>query len=374
MLPRPSGGRDASEVFVLALVKLLRVCDPETFVLARKLVSFTMGDNRTWQETSQEVPAVQRAPSPVEPSPQVAESAAATPAAGTNASPPTESGVTPVTVARSSTEELETAAAAASAAAETDAQLRANPVPGQDGVTSHHQAAAHLLSTLQNPTARPPFPLLTTDAIQLILDENYDLIRAICAAQELGRIEHCAILGSRLHANLVYLATVADHQPANTPGLAGVAAANTIAATEKAAAAQELQVRAQIPRHASSDTAASIAAKMAIGAAAMSKNEALQTESETPPASSVRRKRVRSDATVRYWTAEEHAKFLELVHDPACRTEDGRYNVSLMSQRIGTRDNKQVRSHLQKYLIKMQHQQLRRSAQQLQRSPVTRHE
>ncbi|KAK4530531.1 hypothetical protein CCYA_CCYA04G1388 [Cyanidiococcus yangmingshanensis] len=237
----------------------------------------------------------------------------------------------------------------------------AMPTPEQH-VTSPHHAVAHLLSTIQNPTARPPFPLLTTDAIQLILDENYDLIRAICAAQELGRVEHCAALGSRLHANLVYLATVADHQPANTPGLAGIAAANTIAATEKAAAAQELQVRAQIPRHASADAAASIAAKMAIGAAAMAKNEALETLSETPPASSVRRKRIRSEAAVRFWTAEEHAKFLELVHDPACRTEDGRYNVSLMSQRIGTRDNKQVRSHLQKYLLKKQ-QQLQRTQQ-----------
>ncbi|BAM81630.1 hypothetical protein CYME_CMO298C [Cyanidioschyzon merolae strain 10D] len=245
----------------------------------------------------------------------------------------------------------------------------ATPRDGE-GVTTQQQAAAHLLSTLQNPTTRPPFPLLTTDAIQLILDENYDLIRAICAAQELGRIEHCAALGSRLHANLVYLATVADHQPANTPGLAGIAAANTIAATEKAAAAQELQARAQIPRHVGSNAAASIAAKMAIGAAAMARKDALEAPSETPTAGSIRRKRIRSETMNRHWTPEEHAKFLELVHDPSCRTEDGRYNVSLMSERIGTRDNKQVRSHLQKYLLKRQHQ-LRRASQDAQPSSMT---
>eukprot|EP00166_Cyanidium_caldarium_P004597 ctg_4969.g467 len=109
----------------------------------------------------------------------------------------------------------------------------------------HPQAAARLLASSQNPTERPPFPLLTTDAIQLILDENSDLICAIAEAQALGRVEHCAALSSRLHNNLEYLATVADHQPANTPGPAGVAAADTIAATERATAAWERQQQQQ---------------------------------------------------------------------------------------------------------------------------------
>ena len=220
----------------------------------------------------------------------------------------------------------------------------------------HSQAAARLLASSQNPTERPPFPLLTTDAIQLILDENSDLICAIAEAQALGRVEHCAALSSRLHTNLEYLATVADHQPANTPGPAGVAAADTIAATERATAAWERQQQQQQQqqRQGAGD-AASMAAKMAAGSAAMAERE--PTDHPAPVASSsirVTRAERGGAASSRFWTEEEHAKFLELLHDPACRNERGLYNVTMMSERIGTRDKKQVRSHLQKHLLKMQ--------------------
>ncbi|KAK9758110.1 hypothetical protein RND81_01G207800 [Saponaria officinalis] len=54
---------------------------------------------------------------------------------------------------------------------------------------------------------------LTTDQIQMCLDENKKLILAIMDNQNLGKLAECAQYQAQLQKNLMYLAAIADDQP-----------------------------------------------------------------------------------------------------------------------------------------------------------------
>ena len=65
-------------------------------------------------------------------------------------------------------------------------------------------------------TASPNAPptVVTTELIQKYLDENQQLILAILENQNVGKLAECAKYQTNLQENLMYLAAIADAQPA----------------------------------------------------------------------------------------------------------------------------------------------------------------
>ncbi|XP_010793700.1 SS18-like protein 2 [Notothenia coriiceps] len=55
------------------------------------------------------------------------------------------------------------------------------------------------------------------ETIQRLLDENDQLIRCITEYMQKGRAAECVQYQQILHRNIVYLATIADASPDNTP-------------------------------------------------------------------------------------------------------------------------------------------------------------
>ncbi|XP_040893860.1 SS18-like protein 2 [Toxotes jaculatrix] len=55
------------------------------------------------------------------------------------------------------------------------------------------------------------------ETIQRLLDENDQLIRCITEYMQKGRAVECVQYQQILHRNIVYLATIADASPDNTP-------------------------------------------------------------------------------------------------------------------------------------------------------------
>ncbi|XP_023131622.1 SS18-like protein 2 [Amphiprion ocellaris] len=58
---------------------------------------------------------------------------------------------------------------------------------------------------------------INQETIQRLLDENDQLIRCITEYQQKGRAVECVQYQQILHRNIVYLATIADASPDNTP-------------------------------------------------------------------------------------------------------------------------------------------------------------
>uniref|UniRef100_UPI0037E9982E SS18-like protein 2 n=1 Tax=Semicossyphus pulcher TaxID=241346 RepID=UPI0037E9982E len=58
---------------------------------------------------------------------------------------------------------------------------------------------------------------INQETIQRLLDENDQLIRCIAEYMQKGRAVECVQYQQILHRNIVYLATIADASPENTP-------------------------------------------------------------------------------------------------------------------------------------------------------------
>ncbi|XP_030269582.1 SS18-like protein 2 [Sparus aurata] len=58
---------------------------------------------------------------------------------------------------------------------------------------------------------------INQETIQRLLDENDQLVRCITEYMQKGRAVECVQYQQILHRNLVYLATIADSSPDNTP-------------------------------------------------------------------------------------------------------------------------------------------------------------
>ncbi|KAM7406454.1 hypothetical protein PAMP_000829 [Pampus punctatissimus] len=58
---------------------------------------------------------------------------------------------------------------------------------------------------------------INQETIQRLLDENDQLIRCITEYMQKGRAVECVQYQQILHRNIVYLATIADASPDNTP-------------------------------------------------------------------------------------------------------------------------------------------------------------
>ena len=71
-------------------------------------------------------------------------------------------------------------------------------------------------STAAPSSAAPNAPptVVTTELIQKYLDENQQLILAILENQNVGKLTECAKYQTKLQENLMYLAAIADAQPA----------------------------------------------------------------------------------------------------------------------------------------------------------------
>ncbi|GMH37146.1 hypothetical protein BSKO_05019 [Bryopsis sp. KO-2023] len=95
--------------------------------------------------------------------------------------------------------------------------------PGQSQTPQAFQGASLPLSAPQGSqrTGQPaaqsaqkaPSPVLTTETIQKLLEENHSLIRAILESNSQGKTQECQRYHQRLQQNLMYLAAVADSQP-----------------------------------------------------------------------------------------------------------------------------------------------------------------
>uniref|UniRef100_A0A3Q4BM71 SS18 N-terminal domain-containing protein n=1 Tax=Mola mola TaxID=94237 RepID=A0A3Q4BM71_MOLML len=66
------------------------------------------------------------------------------------------------------------------------------------------------------------------ETIQRLLDENDQLIKCIAEYMQKGRAVECVQYQQILHRNIVYLATIADASPDNTP-LSSVSPSNEAA-------------------------------------------------------------------------------------------------------------------------------------------------
>ncbi|XP_038138532.1 SS18-like protein 2 [Cyprinodon tularosa] len=60
---------------------------------------------------------------------------------------------------------------------------------------------------------------INQETIQRLLDENDQLIRCITEYMQKGRAVECVQYQQILHRNIVYLATIADASPDDTPPL-----------------------------------------------------------------------------------------------------------------------------------------------------------
>ncbi|XP_062245144.1 SS18-like protein 2 [Platichthys flesus] len=68
------------------------------------------------------------------------------------------------------------------------------------------------------------------EIIQRLLDENDQLIRCIAEYMQKGRAVECVQYQQILHRNIVYLATIADASPENTPSSSSNSAAGEASA------------------------------------------------------------------------------------------------------------------------------------------------
>ncbi|CAL54353.1 SSXT [Ostreococcus tauri] len=69
-------------------------------------------------------------------------------------------------------------------------------------------------STSGNASKNDAPAVVTTELIQKYLDENQQLILAILENQNVGKLAECARYQTKLQENLMYLAAIADAQPA----------------------------------------------------------------------------------------------------------------------------------------------------------------
>lgn len=168
--------------------------------------------------------------------------------------------------------------------------------PSQEG----RAALAALRCQPEGPT--PPAGDVTSEYVQALLEENQCIIVAVLDALRAGRAAECAALQRRLQANLLWLASVADHQTA--PG----------AVAPRSATARAAQAARALPK---------------------------------PPAAGAAAQQQGAGGSKRgaYWSAEEHELFL------ASYGKNGK-NLNAIAKDVGTRTPQQVRTHLQKWLIK----------------------
>jgi len=145
--------------------------------------------------------------------------------------------------------------------------------------------------------------VLTTEAIQRVLEENQGLIEAIISNQNRGKLDDCMVYQQKLHQNLAILASLSDQQPA------------------------ERRVMSQAPSILPASEG-SLSSKPSGGPSDGGSNEKKE---------------------VRYWSEEEHQKFLEGLR---LFSNNGRFDLKAIAKHVGTRTPVQIRSHLQKHLLK----------------------
>ena len=160
---------------------------------------------------------------------------------------------------------------------------------GKDGAA----AVAAALAALERAPAGPKLPAggLTTEYVQAVLEENQCLILAVVDSLRACKTADCAAFQKRLNTNLLWLASIADKQHKAKAAAAG--AGPTKAAAAAAASAKKAKPKAE----------------------------------------------------VKYWTDAEHELFLEAYE---------KYGKDLprIAEHVGTRTSAQVRSHMQKWLIR----------------------
>eukprot|EP00793_Prasinoderma_coloniale_P006146 PRCOL_00004621-RA len=179
---------------------------------------------------------------------------------------------------------------------------------GKDGSA----AVAAALAALERAPAGPKLPAggLTTEYVQAVLEENQCLILAVVDSLRACKTADCAAFQKRLNTNLLWLASIADKQHKAKAAAAG--AGPTKAAAAAAASAKKAKPKAE----------------------------------------------------VKYWTDAEHELFLEAYE---------KYGKDLprIAEHVGTRTSAQVRSHMQKWLIREEKKRKRANAEQLMAGPTT---
>jgi len=176
---------------------------------------------------------------------------------------------------------------------------------------------------------------LTTDRIQKYLDENQQFILAIFENQNMGKIAEVAKYQVRLQQNMIYLAAIADFQPDPKPTLS----------QESSPPLQNPKISRKLRQSKESRRMDPLGIPSFPQQTFLERSGVFLSSEQNRKAPQVVKK---SSREVRYWSPEEHTKFLEGLEKFGCR------DLKSVANHVQTRTPTQVRSHLQKYLVRLQ--------------------
>eukprot|EP00743_Colponemidia_sp_Colp-15_P006192 GILK01006659.1.p1 GENE.GILK01006659.1~~GILK01006659.1.p1 ORF type:complete len:265 (-),score=28.19 GILK01006659.1:198-992(-) len=224
---------------------------------------------------------------------------------------------------------------------------------------------------------------LTTEAIQKLLDENQQLLLAILENQNIGKIAECAQYSTKLHRNLILLASYADLQPVTQEALKYAKAypnpypvTNASASTMPSPATGMPGPSIAVPQPVSSpspqlpQTPGAVPLPVPVPVPVpvpipvsmpVSASMAMPTHS-VPSVGDLGSPSPSNAKDIKFWTADEHSRFIEGIQKFGVR------DLKRISEYVGTRTPSQVRSHLQKYLLKLNKQREQQSADPAQAS------
>ncbi|GJQ09278.1 hypothetical protein GpartN1_g1069.t1 [Galdieria partita] len=233
-----------------------------------------------------------------------------------------------------------------------------------------------------------------SEKVDKLLEENHQLIMAALDCQNRGRFQDCLKYQERLQRNLFYLASLADSQ-LNTATASYSVSGNRqdLATQQKTIPSGYLDGRQQMynhhPGHPYAQTTwqqglmdssdfprKTVTNRQNLGAPGATitpkfmeaPNNAIASGSQQPigEPSCGQNSSSEEKREVRYWTHEEHQRFVEGLSK---YQKDGKPDLKAIAEYLGTRTPTQVRSHYQKYILK-----LRKSQQESNsRNQVSKH-
>ncbi|GJD12912.1 Myb-like protein I [Galdieria sulphuraria] len=197
-----------------------------------------------------------------------------------------------------------------------------------------------------------------SEKVDKLLEENHQLIMAALDCQNRGRFQDCLKYQERLQRNLFYLASLADAQFSTITASYSVSGNRQVFAAQKKgipsgsldrpqqvyshpgypyAQTTWQQEAALVPKYMEAPNVVSAGSQQPVGEPSCGQNSSSEEKRE-----------------VRYWTHEEHQRFVEGLSK---YQRDGKPDLKAIAEYLGTRTPTQVRSHYQKYILKLRKSQ-----------------
>ncbi|EME32596.1 MYB-related protein [Galdieria sulphuraria] len=219
-----------------------------------------------------------------------------------------------------------------------------------------------------------------SEKVDKLLEENHQLIMAALDCQNRGRFQDCLKYQERLQRNLFYLASLADAQFSTITASYSVSGNRQVFAAQKKGIPSGSLDRPQqvyshpgypyaqttwqqgsidsvdfprklvtnrqnfgvpeaalVPKYMEAPNVVSAGSQQPVGEPSCGQNSSSEEKRE-----------------VRYWTHEEHQRFVEGLSK---YQRDGKPDLKAIAEYLGTRTPTQVRSHYQKYILKLRKSQ-----------------